>query len=70
MGLFDEIRKLFAELPESKVRGYKPGRFSFNVHGGRCEACQTTAASRMKTTMPRRVQSMCTPARSFFWIGE
>jgi len=39
-GLFDEIRKLFSELPESKVRGYKPGRFSFNVHGGRCEACQ------------------------------
>ena len=39
-GLFDEMRKLFAQLPESKVRGYKPGRFSFNVHGGRCEACQ------------------------------
>jgi excinuclease ABC subunit A len=39
-GLFDEIRKLFAELSESKIRGYKPGRFSFNVHGGRCEACQ------------------------------
>jgi len=39
-GLFDEIRKLYADLPESKVRGYKPGRFSFNVHGGRCEACQ------------------------------
>jgi excinuclease ABC subunit A len=39
-GVFDHVRALFAELPESKVRGYKPGRFSFNVHGGRCEACQ------------------------------
>jgi excinuclease ABC subunit A len=39
-GLFDHIRSLFSDLPESKVRGYKPGRFSFNVHGGRCEACQ------------------------------
>ncbi len=39
-GVFDEVRQLFAELPESKMRGYKSGRFSFNVHGGRCEACQ------------------------------
>ncbi|HJW91898.1 MAG TPA: excinuclease ABC subunit UvrA [Anaerolineales bacterium] len=39
-GLFDQMRALFSELPESKIRGYKMGRFSFNVRGGRCEACQ------------------------------
>ena len=39
-GVWSEIRQLFAGLPESKVRGYKPGRFSFNVKGGRCETCQ------------------------------
>ncbi|PKP53030.1 MAG: excinuclease ABC subunit UvrA [Bacteroidetes bacterium HGW-Bacteroidetes-1] len=38
--IFDEIRKLFGDLPESKIRGYKPGRFSFNVTGGRCETCK------------------------------
>jgi excinuclease ABC subunit A len=39
-GVFTEIRALYAELPESKIRGYKPGRFSFNVKGGRCEDCE------------------------------
>ncbi|MDE6521220.1 MAG: excinuclease ABC subunit UvrA [Muribaculaceae bacterium] len=39
-GVFTDIRKLFMELPESKIRGYKPGRFSFNVSGGRCESCK------------------------------
>ena len=39
-GVFTDIRKLFMELPESKIRGYKPGRFSFNVAGGRCETCK------------------------------
>lgn len=39
-GVFSDIRNLFVELPDAKMRGYKPGRFSFNVKGGRCEACQ------------------------------
>lgn len=39
-GVFADIRKLFVELPESKIRGYKPGRFSFNVSGGRCDTCK------------------------------
>ncbi len=38
-GVFSDIRSLFVNLPEAKIRGYKPGRFSFNVRGGRCEAC-------------------------------
>jgi excinuclease ABC subunit A len=39
-GVFSDIRALFANLPEAKIRGYKPGRFSFNVKGGRCETCE------------------------------
>jgi excinuclease ABC subunit A len=46
--LFNPIRDLFAALPESKMRGYKPGRFSFNVKGGRCEACQGQGQNRIE----------------------
>jgi excinuclease ABC subunit A len=47
-GVFDEIRNLFAELSESKMRGYKSGRFSFNVKGGRCEACRGNGQIRIE----------------------
>lgn len=47
-GVFDEIRKLFAGLPESNLRGYSAGRFSFNVHGGRCEACEGQGVTRIE----------------------
>ncbi|KON28156.1 excinuclease ABC subunit A [miscellaneous Crenarchaeota group archaeon SMTZ-80] len=48
IGVFTPIRELFAKLPESKVRGYKPGRFSFNVKGGRCEACRGAGTIKME----------------------
>ena len=46
--LFDDIRGLFVKLPESKTRGYKAGRFSFNVSGGRCEACEGNGSTRLE----------------------
>ena len=46
--VFDEIRNLYAQMPESKKRGYKPGRFSFNVTGGRCEACSGNGSNKLE----------------------
>jgi excinuclease ABC subunit A len=46
--VFDEIRSLFAQLPDSKIRGYQPGRFSFNKPGGRCEACEGNGSNRLE----------------------
>ncbi len=46
--VFDEVRHLYSQLPESKARGYKPGRFSFNVSGGRCEACEGNGANKLE----------------------
>lgn len=47
-GVFTDIRSLFSNLPEAKIRGYKPGRFSFNVKGGRCETCQGSGMRRIE----------------------
>jgi excinuclease ABC subunit A len=46
--LFDDIRDLYTQLPDSKARGYKPGRFSFNVAGGRCEACEGNGSNKLE----------------------
>jgi excinuclease ABC subunit A len=58
-GLFTPIRDLFAMLPESRERGYKPGRFSFNVKGGRCEACQGDGLRRIEMNFLPDVYVTC-----------
>lgn len=57
--VFDDIRKLFGELPESKIRGYKAGRFSFNVRGGRCESCQGGGVRVIEMNFLPDVQVLC-----------
>ena len=57
--VFDEIRKLYGELPESKIRGYKAGRFSFNVKGGRCETCQGAGVRVIEMNFLPDVQVLC-----------
>ena len=58
-GLFTPIRELYSMLPESKARGYKPGRFSFNVKGGRCEACQGDGMKRIEMNFLPDVYVTC-----------
>jgi excinuclease ABC subunit A len=58
-GVFAQIRDLYAMLPESRERGYKPGRFSFNVSGGRCEACQGEGQRRIEMSFLPDVYVLC-----------
>ncbi|MCL1824096.1 MAG: excinuclease ABC subunit UvrA, partial [Oscillospiraceae bacterium] len=58
-GLFTPLRDLFAMLPESRMRGYKPGRFSFNVKGGRCEECQGDGLRRIEMSFLPDVHVLC-----------
>ncbi len=58
-GLFGNIRDLYAQLPESKIRGYKPGRFSFNVKGGRCETCKGAGIIKLEMNFLPNVYVEC-----------
>ena len=62
-GVFSPIRELFALLPESRVRGYKPGRFSFNVKGGRCEVCQGAGLRKIEMSFLPNVYVECEACR-------
>ena len=69
-GVFAPIRDLFSMLPESRERGYKPGRFSFNVKGGRCEACQGDGLRRIEMNFLPDVYVMCEVCRGRRYNSE
>jgi len=69
-GVFAPIRELFALLPESRERGYRPGRFSFNVKGGRCEACQGDGLRRIEMNFLPDVYVMCEVCRGKRYNSE
>ena len=69
-GVFAPIRELFAMLPESRERGYKPGRFSFNVKGGRCEACQGEGLRRIEMNFLPDVYVTCEVCRGRRYNAE
>ena len=69
-GLFSPIRELFAMLPESRERGYRPGRFSFNVKGGRCEACQGDGLRRIEMNFLPDVYVTCEVCRGRRYNSE
>jgi excinuclease ABC subunit A len=69
-GVFAPIRDLFAMLPESRERGYRPGRFSFNVKGGRCEACQGDGLRRIEMSFLPDVYVMCEVCRGRRYNSE
>ena len=69
-GVFTPIRELFAMLPESRERGYRPGRFSFNVKGGRCEACQGDGLRRIEMNFLPDVYVLCEICRGRRYNAE
>jgi excinuclease ABC subunit A len=69
-GLFDDIRNIFSQTNESKIRGYKPGRFSFNVKGGRCEACEGNGVLKIEMHFLPDVFVTCSDCRGSRYNNE